>query len=50
MEEIRCTSCKRLLLKAVIIVGEVKCKCGCVNKVKRVTQDVQKDFSKIYNA
>lgn len=48
MEEVRCKSCKKLLLKAVLLVGEIKCKCGEVNKVKMVTQDIERDFSKVY--
>ncbi len=34
MTEIRCVKCNRLLMKAQMVLGEVKCpKCGYINKV-----------------
>lgn len=50
MIEVRCIKCGKLLLKAVIVVCEIKCKCGEVNKVKIVTQDIERDFTKAYKS
>lgn len=48
MHEIRCQKCKKLLLKAYLIIAEIKCKCGEINKIKIVTQDIEQDFAKAY--
>ena len=41
MTEIRCVKCKRLLMKARIFAGEIKCpKCGYMQYFSTVTQTI----------
>lgn len=40
MKEIRCPKCNKLLLKANTVVGEIKCKCGEIVKLKIISQSL----------
>lgn len=36
MTEIRCAKCRRLLMKAEVVKGEIKCpKCGYISQVEK---------------
>ena len=36
MVDVRCVKCKRLLMKAIIFHGEIKCpKCGYMNNISK---------------
>jgi phage FluMu protein Com len=49
MEEIRCRRCQKLLLKAVVVYGEIKCqKCGYVQNIRcgKASNDVKRSVIK----